>query len=87
MGLCSAISRISGILVSVLGGSMIKHSVDLALMSYAAAYLSCAACIFALGVDMTGIPLSGAVREIDAIQPEQKEGQEIPLKGFDHETL
>eukprot|EP00960_Hanusia_phi_P035414 751696-Hanusia_phi.AAC.4 len=59
MGVCSAIARISGILVSYLGGAFLHYSVSASLLSYALSYavVLLVAAVF-LRVDMTGVPLS-----------------------------
>ena len=59
MGVCSAIARISGILVSYLGGAFLHYSVSASLLSYALSYaLVLLVAAFFLRVDMTGVPLS-----------------------------
>mmetsp|Transcript_26687 Transcript_26687/g.41766 ORF Transcript_26687/g.41766 Transcript_26687/m.41766 type:complete len:255 (-) Transcript_26687:58-822(-) len=61
MGICSFVARVSGILVSAIGGALLETSVDWSLGSYAVAYAVCAVTNMIIGVDMTRAPLSDVI--------------------------
>lgn len=62
MGICSCIARVAGIIVSLMGGSLLSISVEVSVGTYAVAYACVVVLAYVITVDMSGRDLSQACR-------------------------